>query len=97
MKLGMTKLTNTKLKWIIRQNKKRVSTKIIAESMNVSERRIQQIIKIFRLTKVMPTIIKSRRPKTFISDDIKEEVKSKQSIYKKEKTRMYHWRVLEVY
>ena len=57
----MTNLTNTKLKWIIKQKKKGLSNKEISEAMNVSKRRVQQIIKHYRLTKVMPTLIKSRR------------------------------------
>ena len=69
--LGMTKLTNTKLKWIIRKNKVEMSNKFIAEAMNVSERRIQQIIKKYKLTKVMPELIKARRPKTVITDEQK--------------------------
>lgn len=49
-------------------------TKSIAEAMNVSERRIQQIIKRFRLTRVMPILTKSRRPKTEINDEQKKAI-----------------------
>ena len=72
--LGMTKLTNTKLKWIVRKNKKGTSSKTIAEAMNVSERRIQQIIKRYNLTKIMPILTKTRRPRTEISEDKKKAV-----------------------
>lgn len=70
----MTKLTNTKMKWIVRKNKKGLSIKDIAEAMNVSERRIQQIIKRFKLTDVMPTLTKSRRPKTQITEEQKNAI-----------------------
>ena len=68
-KLGMTKLTNTKMKWIVRKSKKGMSNESIAEAMNVSVRRVQQIIKRFKLTNLMPTLTKSRRPKTQITDE----------------------------
>jgi len=41
--------------------------------MNVSKRRIQQIIKKYKLTNVMPTLIKSRRPKIEISEDKRKD------------------------
>jgi len=70
----MTKLTNTKMKWIIRKNKKGMSNESIADAMNVSVRRVQQIIKRFKLTNVMPTLTKSRRPKTQITDEQKNAI-----------------------
>lgn len=70
-KLSMTKLTNTKLKWIIRKKKKGMSCKDISEAMNVSVRRIQQINKQFLLTKSMPELNKTRRPKTEITEEQK--------------------------
>jgi putative transposase len=51
-----------------------MSTKLIAEAMNVSERRIQQIIKRYSLTNIMPILIKARRPKTEISEDKKKAI-----------------------
>jgi putative transposase len=51
-----------------------MSTKNIAEAMNVSKRRVQQIIKHYRLTKVMPTLTKSRRPKTTINDEQRKAI-----------------------
>ena len=72
--LGMTKLTNAKLKWIVRKSKIGMSSKCIAEAMNVSKRRIQQIIKKYKLTKIMPALIRSRRPKIEISEDKKEAI-----------------------
>jgi putative transposase len=72
--LGMTKLTNTKLKWIIRKYKKRMPIEEIAGAMNVSERRIQQIIKKYKLTNIMPILTKLRRPKTEISDEQRQAI-----------------------
>jgi len=70
----MTKLTNTKIKWIIRQKKKSMKVKEIADAMGVSKRRIQQINKEFLLIGNMPELNKSRRPKTFISEEQKKTI-----------------------
>ena len=70
----MTKLTNTKMKWIIRQYRKRASNKSIADAMKVSIRRVQQIIKEYRFTKTMPALNKSRRPKTEITEEQKNAI-----------------------
>jgi putative transposase len=70
----MTKLTNTKLKWIVRKKKKGMKTEDIADAMNVSKRRIQQIIKRYLLTDTMPTLTKERRPRTEISEDKKKAI-----------------------
>ena len=67
--LSMTKLTNTKLKWIVRKNKKGMKTEEIADAMNVTPRRVQQIIKDYRFTGIMPTLTKSRRPKTYLTEE----------------------------
>ena len=72
--LGMTKLTNTKIKWIIRKKRKLMLIKDIAEAMKVTERRIQQIIKRYRLSKIMPELTKSRRPKKEITDGQKQAI-----------------------
>jgi len=70
-KLNMTKLTNTKIKWIIRNKRKGLDNKTIADSMNIIVRRVQQINKEYLLTDNMPTINKSRRPKTEFTDEQK--------------------------
>ncbi|HJX50492.1 MAG TPA: IS481 family transposase [Candidatus Nanoarchaeia archaeon] len=70
----MTKLTNTKMKWIVRQNKKRMPNETIADAMRISTRRVQQIIKEYKHTKIMPILTKSRRPKTYIDDKQKESI-----------------------
>ena len=46
-----------------------MSNEDIAEAMNVSLRRVQQIIKRFKVTNTMPTLTKSRRPKTQITEE----------------------------
>jgi putative transposase len=70
----MTKLTNTKIKWIVRKNKMGMLVKDISEAMSVSERRIQQIIKKYKLTKTMPELTKSRRPKIEITEEKKRAI-----------------------
>ncbi|MDI9617440.1 MAG: helix-turn-helix domain-containing protein, partial [Methanothrix sp.] len=42
------KLTQAKVRYILRQNRKGVATKEIARDMKVSQRRVQQIIKSYR-------------------------------------------------
>ena len=51
-----------------------MSTKFIAEAMNVSNRRIQQIIEKYRFTKIMPELTKSRRPRAELSDEQKRNI-----------------------
>jgi len=51
------------------KNKKGMSSKTIAKAMNVSKRRIQQIIKKYKLTKTMSMLIKARRPKIEVTED----------------------------
>lgn len=51
-----------------------MKTEDIAEAMNVSKRRIQQIIKKHKLSKIMPELIKSRRPKTELTDEQKKSI-----------------------
>ncbi len=70
----MTKLTNTKMEGIVRKDKKGMSKEDIADAMNVSVMRIQQIIKRFKLTKDMPTLTKSRRPKTSLTEEQKNVI-----------------------
>ena len=70
----MTKLTNTKIKWIIRHKKRGLDNKTIADSMNVTIRRVQQINKEYLLTGIMPVINKSRRPKTELTEEQKRAI-----------------------
>lgn len=50
------KLNKTKIRWIIRQNRKGVATKDIARYMLVSPRRVQQILKEYRETGKEPSV-----------------------------------------
>jgi putative transposase len=68
----MVKLTNEEIKWMVR----RVSSEIItvksaSRIYGVSERRVQQLTKMYRDTEVIPTLKPNRRPKTYLSDDQK--------------------------
>ena len=62
------------MKWIIRQHRKRMSNESIADAMRISTRRVQQIIKEYKLTKLMPALNKSRRPKTEITEEQKNAI-----------------------
>jgi len=70
----MTKLTNSKIKWLIRQVKKGEKISELASVMNVTPRRVQQLYKKYCLTGEMPMLKKERRPKTFLSEEQKQMV-----------------------
>jgi len=66
----MVKLTNKKIKWIINQVvKHNKSTKSVAQIYGVSQRRIQQLVKIYKDTGEYPTLNPNRRPKTYLSEE----------------------------
>lgn len=50
------KLNKTKVRYILRQNRKRVPTKEIARDVKVSQRRVQQIIKEYKETGQEPVL-----------------------------------------
>jgi hypothetical protein len=50
------KLNKTKVRYIIRQNRKRVATEEIARDVKVSQRRVQQIIKEYKETRQEPVL-----------------------------------------
>src|SRR5690606_19651637 len=50
------KLNKTKIRYILRQNRKGVSTKEIARDVKVSQRRVQQIIKEYKETGKEPVL-----------------------------------------
>jgi hypothetical protein len=63
----MVKLANEEIKWMVR----RVNTGIITVKSasciyGVSERRVQQLTKMYRDTGVIPTLKPNRRPKTYL-------------------------------
>jgi len=66
------KLTNRKIKWAINQVlKHKKSTKTVAKSLRVSQRRIQQLVKAYRDTGEYPTLNPNRRPKTYLTEEEK--------------------------
>jgi len=64
------KLNKTKVRLILRQNRKGVATKDIALDVNVSQRRVQQIIKEYMETGQEPVLGEriGRPPKPFIQN-----------------------------
>ncbi len=69
----MVKLTNKKIKWAVNQvitGKK--STKSVANIYKVSQRRIQQLVKIYKDTGEYPQLKMNRRPRTYLTDEQKE-------------------------
>lgn len=50
------KLNKTKVRYILRQNRKRVATEEIARDVKVSQRRVQQIIKEYKETGQEPVL-----------------------------------------
>jgi putative transposase len=69
----MVKLPNKKIKWAENQvvtGKK--STKSVANIYKVSQRRIQQLVKIYKDTEEYSQLKMNRRPKTCLTDEQKE-------------------------
>ena len=70
---GMTKLNKKRIKWLVDQVAKYgKKPKEIAPIYNISERRVQQLVKQFSETKKYPELNTARRPKTFLSEAQKE-------------------------
>ena len=67
----MTKLNRKKIRWIIRHcaELKDFSTGEAAEIHNISQRRVQQILKEYLDTGEIPVLKKERRPKTHLTDE----------------------------
>jgi len=71
----MTKLNKKKIKWLVDQvvnHKKKPSE--IAPVYGISERKVQQLVKQYRETKKYPELKKNRRPKTFLTKDLKPTI-----------------------
>ncbi|MBU7017467.1 MAG: hypothetical protein HXS44_08160 [Theionarchaea archaeon] len=69
----VVKLTTERIKWAIDQvilHQK--NTKSVARACNVTQRRIQQLVKIYKDTGKYPTLNPKRRPKTFLSHEEKK-------------------------
>jgi hypothetical protein len=66
---SVTKLTDRKIRWIIREKMKEIlSTKDIALLQNVSASRIRQIWCRYRITKTVPILAKPGRPSRDITN-----------------------------
>ena len=78
----MTKLTNKKIKWIIRHVRDGEKISEISLTMNVTIRRVQQLYKIYSATGKIPMLTKDRRPKTYLTEEQKAIIKEVYSKYK---------------
>ena len=68
----MTKLSNKRVKFIIRViTREGASCSQLAGLYGISVRRVQQLVQEYRATGVMPSMVKSRRPKTFLTEEQK--------------------------
>ncbi|MFQ6088064.1 MAG: DDE-type integrase/transposase/recombinase, partial [Candidatus Methanofastidiosia archaeon] len=73
----MVKLANRRIKWAIDQVvKHKRSTKSIANIYNVSQRRIQQLVKLYKDTGEYPELKMKGRPKTYLSEEQKEVIEN---------------------
>jgi putative transposase len=69
----MVKLTNKQIRYIVNQVvKHKKSTKTMARLYDVSQRRVQQLVKIYRDTGEYPTLNPNRRPKTYLTEEEKD-------------------------
>ena len=69
----MVKLNNTKIKWSIKKIiSGKFDTKEVAEIYNVTQRRIQELVKKYKETGVYPVMNKQRRPKIQLTENQKE-------------------------
>jgi len=68
----MVKLNNKKIKYIIDSRiKNKHSSKELSEIYNLTQRRIQTLVKKFKETGEYPKMNKNRRPKTYLTDEKK--------------------------
>jgi transposase len=67
----VTKLTQKKIRWIIRHcaELRDIGTKEAAGIYNISQRRVQQLLKEYRETGEIPVLKKERRPKTPLTEE----------------------------
>ncbi len=69
----MVKLTNKQIKYIINQVvKHKKSTKTMAHLYGVTQRRVQQLVQIYRETGEYPVLNPKRRPKRYLTDEEKD-------------------------
>ena len=67
----MVKLSDKKIRWIIRHVGKDMTTRQAADIYNISIRRVQQLVKEYKETGRVPHLIKKRRPTTHLAEEEK--------------------------
>ena len=71
----MTKLNNTRIKWLVRQvTRFGKKPSEVAPVYDLTARRVQQLVRHFKETGKMPQLNKSRRPRTFLTEEQKEAI-----------------------
>ena len=71
----MVKLTNKKIRWLVKNvTAGKVSTKDIASTYGVTQRRVQQLVKEYKDTGKIPELNPKRRPKTELTDEQKKAI-----------------------
>lgn len=69
----MVKLNKSRIKWLVKQvTREGKKPSQVAQVYDLSKRRVQQLVKIYRETSKMPELKKERRPKTYLSAEQKE-------------------------
>ena len=69
---SMVKLTNAKIKWIVRHVENgNITTRQAADIYNISMRRVQQLVKEYREKGRIPKLNKNRRPRTYLTEEQK--------------------------
>lgn len=88
----MVKLTNKQIRYIINQAVKyKESTKTMARLYDVSQRGVQQLVKIYRDTGEYPTLNLGRRPKTYLTEEEKDIIeKTRKEYYLGARLLWYH-------
>ncbi len=67
---GMVRLTNKKIRWIIRRKTEGEKTnEQIAAAMKITPRRVQQLHQEYKATGTVPKLNKNRRPKTHLTEE----------------------------
>lgn len=77
----MVKLNKSKIKWVVRQKKKGEKNSKIALAMGITTRRVQQLYKQYLLTKEIPMLKKERRPRTYLTEEQKQIIKTSYEKY----------------
>ena len=91
----MTKLTNKKIRWIIRRKiEGKKTNKQISIAMKITERRVQQLYQEYKATGIMPQLNTERRPRTYLTDDQRQIVeKAYHEAYLGARLLRYHIRI----